>query len=250
MQFSSLILAGLLGLASTAIAGTIDRRQALNPAAGSIITQCNRPGVVALTFDDGPGPDMSKLVDTLDAAGAKATFFVTGTLYGCIYNRADFVKKADKSGHQIASHTWSHANLANLGASQVQDEVLKLERALVNILGGRKPTYMRPPNLATGGTMQSTLTQLGYRIINVDVDSQDWNNVGPQASFQRIQQAGASGNGHIILMHETVSTTPSQLAPMVIKWAQDNNLKMVTVADCLGDTVLYASATAQGGSTC
>ncbi|KAF8453384.1 hypothetical protein BDZ91DRAFT_773538 [Kalaharituber pfeilii] len=176
-------------------------------------------GVIALTFDDGPGPDMLNL----------ATFFVTGTLYGCIYDRASF-------------HTWSHQNLANL-------EVTKLEGALANIVG-KKPTYMQPPYLATSSNMQSVLGNLGYRIINCDIDSKDWNGLLAQASFQRIASTGASGNGHIPLMHEAVASTPSQPAPMVINWAKQNNLRMVTVADYLGDTQLCVSGTGTPNRNC
>lgn len=76
------------------------------PSPGVVITQCASPGMLALAYDDGPYQYTSDLVDILDAAGAKATFFWTGTLYGCIYNQAAAVKKAYASGHQIASHTW------------------------------------------------------------------------------------------------------------------------------------------------
>lgn len=62
--------------------------------------------MLALAYDDGPYQYTSELVDILDAAGAKATFFFTGTLYGCIYNQASAVQKAYNSGHQVASHTW------------------------------------------------------------------------------------------------------------------------------------------------
>ncbi len=79
-------------------------KRAANP--GVVITKCTNPGMLALAYDDGPYQYTSKLVDTLDKAGAKGTFFWTGTLYGCIYKEADAVKKAFKSGHQIASHTW------------------------------------------------------------------------------------------------------------------------------------------------
>jgi len=232
------------------LASTLSFTSALTPAPGSILTKCNRPGVIAMTFDDGPGPNMSNLINTLNAAGAKATFFVTGTLYGCIHNRASWVKQAYDSGHQIASHTWSHPNLSGYSSQQITTEMQRLEGALNKILGGVKPTYMRPPYLATGGNVASTLSGLGYRIITCDVDSQDWNGLTPAASFQRISSAGAGGNGHIPLMHETVSTTPSQLAPLVINWAKQNNLKMVTIADCLGDSQPYVSATVAATSSC
>lgn len=76
------------------------------PNPGIVITKCAQPGMLALAYDDGPYQYTSRLVDILDAAGAKATFFWTGTLYGCIYNQAAAVKKAFASGHQLASHTW------------------------------------------------------------------------------------------------------------------------------------------------
>lgn len=76
------------------------------PQPGVVIRQCAQPGMLALAYDDGPGQYTSRLVDILDAAGAKATFFMTGTLYGCIYNQAAAIKKAFASGHQLASHTW------------------------------------------------------------------------------------------------------------------------------------------------
>ena len=35
--------------------------------------------VIALTFDDGPGPYTAQLLDILDQHGAKATFFLIGS---------------------------------------------------------------------------------------------------------------------------------------------------------------------------
>ncbi len=73
---------------------------------GVVISKCNNPGMLALAYDDGPYQYTSQLVDLLDKAGAKGTFFWTGTLYGCIYKEAEAIRKAHASGHQIASHTW------------------------------------------------------------------------------------------------------------------------------------------------
>lgn len=75
--------------------------------------------------------DTSSLIDKLDAAGAKGTFFFTGTLYGnsfcppttaihrtdrmsgCIYNQKTAVKKAYDNGHQVSSHTWYDEHFPN-----------------------------------------------------------------------------------------------------------------------------------------
>lgn len=146
----------------------------------------------------------------------------------------------------------------------------RLEQALINIIGV-KPTYMRPPYLATGGSVLSTMKTLGYRVITDDVDAGDWDNKTPQQSEQRFTQAGTSGNGHIPLMHETYASTVDTLTPWLINWAKNNNLKLVTVgelttpfslfctladtraAECLGDTnptSVYKNGTANSASSC
>lgn len=118
--------------------------------------------------------------------------------------------------------------MGSLSAAQVTQEMTRLEQALVNIIG-IKPAYMRPPYLETSGQVLPVLRQLGYKVITNDVDSGDWNNQSPAQSQQRFQQAGARGNGHIPLMHETYSSTVNQLTPWLINWAKTNNLKIVTV---------------------
>ena len=111
-------------------------------------------------------------MNALNAAGAKATFFVTGTLYNCIYSQAAVLNATFAAGHQIASHTWDHKGLNTLSASEITTQMTKLETALANIIGV-KPTYMRPPNGATGGQTVSVMKSMGYRLVTWDVDSGD-----------------------------------------------------------------------------
>ncbi|KAK2812452.1 hypothetical protein FQN50_001453 [Emmonsiellopsis sp. PD_5] len=241
----STLISSLL-LAAVASAGVVPAE--LQRRQGGVITSCSQPNTIALTFDDGPYQYEPQLLDTLAAAGAKATFFVTGTLYGCIYSQQATLKAAYDAGHQIASHTWTHANLANLDAGGITQEMSQLENALANILG-IKPNYMRPPNGATGGSVVGTVGGMGYNIVTWDVDSGDWNNVPASTSQQTIQNAGAGP--HIILMHETIQSTVNELAPWVIQWATDNGLKMVTVAECMGDADgAYSPASGDGSTGC
>src|SRR5690242_13750935 len=59
-------------------------------------------GVVCLTFDDGPDPEATpQILDLLDSAGIKASFFVLGekaAQYPCL------VREIAKRGHEIGSH--------------------------------------------------------------------------------------------------------------------------------------------------
>lgn len=118
--------------------------------------------------------------------------------------------------------------MGSMGAAQITTEMQKVEQAMVNIFG-KKPAYMRPPYLETSGQFLPTMKTLGYKVITDDVDAGDWNNQSPQQSEQTFQRAGASGNGHIPLMHETYDGTVHTLTPWLIDWAKTNNLKIVTV---------------------
>ena len=63
-----------------------------------------------MTFDDGPSATLTpKLLDLLAAHHIKATFFVIGEN---VAEHPEIVARAAREGHEIASHSWSHPNLA------------------------------------------------------------------------------------------------------------------------------------------
>ncbi|CZT12313.1 related to deacetylase [Rhynchosporium agropyri] len=236
MHFSLLFLASI-------VAASPQITPRAGPAAGTIITKCTEPNTIALTFDDGPWTYHSSIVKALNDAGAKATFFVTGTLYNCIYSQASILNATFAAGHQIGSHTWDHKALNTLSAADITTQMSKLETALSNILGV-KPTYMRPPGGATGGQTINVLKGLGYRIVTWDTDSGDWNKETPASSEKKL-----TVGPHVVLMHETIPSTANTLAPWTIDWAKKNGLKMVTVAECLGDKDgAYTTAVAKTGA--
>lgn len=247
---SSAKLTSLLLAASGALALPTTLEARAGPSPGTVITSCTEPNTIALTFDDGPYVNEPTILDALEAAGAKATFFVTGNLYDCIYNNADTLKAAYDAGHQVASHTWSHTDLASLSEDEITTEMTKLETAFANILGV-KPTYMRPPNGSTGGSASSAVGALGYRLVTWDIDSGDWNDLSVSESQAAFEQADTSSS-HIALMHETIDSTANELVPWVLEWAASNNLTMVTVAECVGDAggEYTDPAESDGSNTC
>lgn len=118
--------------------------------------------------------------------------------------------------------------MASMSAAAIQAEMEKVEQATVNIFG-RKPAYVRPPYLETGGQFLAAMKQMNYTVINDDIDTGDWNNQAPAQSEQLFQRAGAAGQGHIPLMHETYQSTVTTLTNWLIEWARTNNLQIVTV---------------------
>lgn len=59
--------------------------------------------VVYLTFDDGPSEHTQQILDTLDAYGIKATWFILGNT-----GHIDTVKEIWERGHQIGLHSSEH----------------------------------------------------------------------------------------------------------------------------------------------
>lgn len=84
MRTTSLLLT--LAYAATLVMGrptttTTDAAKATETSSSGqveVFTHCNRPGVFALTFDDGPDKYSWGLAQTLKDQGIKATFFLNG----------------------------------------------------------------------------------------------------------------------------------------------------------------------------
>ncbi|HEY6004319.1 MAG TPA: polysaccharide deacetylase family protein, partial [Anaeromyxobacter sp.] len=58
-------------------------------------------GAVALTFDDGPSADTPAVLEALERAGVRATFFVLGE---AAERRPDLVREVARRGHAVALH--------------------------------------------------------------------------------------------------------------------------------------------------
>lgn len=112
------------------------------------------------TLTDGPYLWEQDIANSLQ--GGKATFFLNGNNYGCIYDRADEIKALYNAGHTLGSHTWSHANLNNLDYNGINRELERVEEAFIKILGV-KPLYFRPPYGAYNDLVRQVLGDRGYK---------------------------------------------------------------------------------------
>lgn len=69
---------------------------------------CTATKSLVLTYDDGPGEELTpKLLDLLASRNAKATFFLTGFR---ATKSPDLVDEIASQGHEIACHTHQHLN--------------------------------------------------------------------------------------------------------------------------------------------
>lgn len=109
---------------------------------------------VALTFDDGPEPELTPMtLDILDRYGVQATFMLIGRFAA---EHPDLVRRIRDAGHEIGNHTWSHPGLDDLTKDQVRDQ---LQRT-ADLLGEMR--FFRPPRGLLSGAALQAAGELGY----------------------------------------------------------------------------------------
>ncbi|KAJ7254970.1 hypothetical protein B0H12DRAFT_1114363 [Mycena haematopus] len=208
---------------------------------------CINDNDIALTFDDGPYIYLRSISDQFTAAGAKATFFMNGNNWDCIYNtdRISDVKYAYAAGHMIGSHTWAHGDLTTFSSAQIEDGMFRMEEAFSRILG-IKPAFMRPPYGNYNSNIQSIAAGRGQSLALWDQDTGDADgNTVAQSEAVYNSVADAKPKNALILEHETEETTATTLVPYAIKLFQSKGYNLVTMAECLGVDPYQAIGIAQ-----
>src|SRR3954454_17432840 len=220
----------VLGLALDVTAASATPRALNNDCSG---------GYVALTFDDGPGPNTPAVLRALQTLNLKATFFVNGIKLGDASNRQT-MRDELAGGFSVQNHTYDHASFTGastgtvpLNEAQLAAELDDASTAITNA-GGPRPTLYRPPYGDINAYADLVAQRLGYRIVmpwgtpkgNI-VDSQDWTGISPAAiAANVIQGYTKNGNfypgikaGAIISMHDgedqTTLNTVQALQPIV-----------------------------------
>ncbi|MGB3954283.1 MAG: polysaccharide deacetylase family protein [Brooklawnia sp.] len=203
-------------------AGTIKWRS------DSGIIDCSVQRCVALTFDDGPGPYTSRLLDILDANNVQATFFVVGNRVG---GNSSLVARMHREGNLVENHSWSHPDLTTQGSGNIAWQLDDTSNAIANATGAR-PTMLRPPYGAYNSTVTSMAGQRGMSVILWNVDTQDW--LYRNAASVRNAAVVSTSPGSIVLMHDIHPTTVDAVQGIIYD-LKGRDYVLVTVDDLLGD---------------
>ena len=184
--------------------------------------------VIALTFDDGPGPHTAHLLDILDQYGAKATFFLIGSK---VSSQANVVRSIHARGHQLGNHSWSHPELPKLPVDQIAGEIDRTNDAIKQATGVT-PIVMRPPYGAVNGTVLEQLRLRGMSSILWSVDTRDWADRNSDIVCSRAV-AGARPRA-IILMHDIHQTSVGAV-PCILSALKQQGYLFVTVQGLIGN---------------
>ena len=200
---------------SISAAGPVALRPPRVPASYNAVNT-SRP-VVALTFDDGPHPELTpKLLDTLRHHGVRATFYVIGR---SVETYPEIARRIVSEGHEIANHTWSHPALPSLSAARLNQEIEKTT-AVIQRVTGRRPTNMRPPYGAINERVrQAMIRDHGLDVIMWSCDPLDWKRPGASVVAQRMVDGAAPGG--ILLAHDihpgTIEAVPEVITRLKAK---------------------------------
>jgi peptidoglycan/xylan/chitin deacetylase (PgdA/CDA1 family) len=170
-------------------------------------------GYVRLTFDDGPAPTAtSAVLDTLAAWGAKATFYVTGSMAAA---RPALVRRASAEGHRIGNHSWSHPDLTTLTRAQVRSQ-LQRTTDVIRQATGNAPTEWRPPYGATNDLVEAAAQDVGLSsMVLWTVDPRDW--ADPPATTIRDRVLQRVRPGSVVLLHDATGQNTPEALPMILE---------------------------------
>lgn len=189
--------------------------------------------MVALTFDDGPyTPVTSKILKVLKKYDAKATFFVVGNR---VPQYEDMVKQAYEEGNEIATHTYSHANLTKLSKKGIKSELNKSKKVIKDAIGCSYST-LRPPGGSINDTMRSVIK---VPMIYWSVDTEDWKSRNAKSV---LSECKVIQDGDIVLMHDLYPSTADAVKKLVPRLVKEG-YQLVTIDELFH----YKGINAKGG---
>jgi peptidoglycan/xylan/chitin deacetylase (PgdA/CDA1 family) len=182
-----------------------------------------RRRLVALTFDDGPGPYTHLALKELRRAGVRATFFLVGKVIRAFPS----VPRREAAAGAIGDHTESHPYLPALTAGTMRHE-LAAGKAAAARASGQAVRLFRPPYGGTDGRITATARRLGMVEVLWSIDSGDSVSGDFHVIAARVRRAVRPGS--IVLFHDNRGQTIRALRSL-LPWLHRHRLRAVTVPE-------------------
>ena len=181
--------------------------------------------MIALTFDDGPRTAVtSRILDSLEANGARATFFMLGSNVNA---NAGVIKRMVEQGCEVANHTHDHKYISKLSADGIVSQVGSTNQKIQAVCGV-SPVLMRPPGGYIDAHSLSVLGSMGMPAIMWSIDTRDWQHRNAQRTIDTVLSQVKDGD--VILMHDIYATT-ADAAVVLIPELTARGYQLVTVSE-------------------
>jgi len=188
---------------------------------------------VALTFDDGPHPELTpRVLDILDQHGAKATFF-------CVGERAAahpaVVREIVRRGHAVENHSMYHRlHFATFGPRRMLHDITQAQRLLTE-LSGQAPRFFRAPAGLRNPFLEPVLCRLGLQLAAWTRRGFDTRSGDNTTGITRRLTRGLAGRD-ILLLHDGNSGTDrsgqphcTTVLPRLLEAIEGAGLRCVTL---------------------
>jgi peptidoglycan/xylan/chitin deacetylase (PgdA/CDA1 family) len=179
---------------------------------------------VALTFDDGPDPEVTpEILDILKQERVPATFFVVGSK---AERFPELIRREAEEGHDFGNHTFHHFELTNLDPEGVRDEITRTNDALEQIVGA-KTRWFRAPGCHYTPDALKVIRSCGMVRVDTLDNSGDWANPGVPSILRRTLSHLSPGD--VILCHDRIPQTVEAL-PRLIHTLRKRGYRIVPLA--------------------
>ncbi|MBR0436453.1 MAG: polysaccharide deacetylase family protein [Clostridia bacterium] len=183
---------------------------------------------IALTIDAAWSADKTGFIlETLDRYNIKATFFLCGVW---VKAYPDVVKEIAARGHEIGNHSLTHPHMNRISADEIRKELSDLDDQ-IEALTGKRCTLFRAPFGEYNDTVVSTVRDMGYEIVQWNLDTVDWKQ-GRSAETILNAVLPKLSDGSIILSHNNGFEIETYL-PKLIEEAQKQGYRFVTISELL-----------------
>jgi len=193
-------------------------------------------GTLSLTFDDGPIPGSTdRVLDTLAAAGAHATFFVIGEH---ARRWPDLVRRMHAEGHVVGNHTASHSYARCFHWWTAWERDLRRADDLIEEAIGERPAFFRPPMGFKTWHLARAVRHTGHRVIAWSRRALDG---APTTADRIVRRLAPASRGEILALHDGHapgshrSTDPTNEAlPRLLNSFRARGIRSVTLGELLG----------------
>lgn len=220
---------------------TVATREIMVGNIGKANMNVGTPGVVYLTFDDGPSSNTTPhILDILKEKGVKATFFVLD--YG--QNTEHLIKRIVEEGHSIAIHGGSHdyavvyssADSYLNGLDYMKEKIKNttgVETRIIRFPGGSSNTVSRKYCEGVMSTLVRETLKRGYRYFDWNVASGDSGGVKTsEGVYNNVTQGLKNTRSNVVLMHDFSGNQKTVDAlPGIIDFAKANGYTFDRITD-------------------
>ena len=190
-------------------------------------------GHAVLTLDDGPDQDATPAVlDALDTAGARATFFL---LASQVQRDLPLAQEIHRRGHEIALHGYEHQRLDKVAATQSRQDVARGFDTIAQTMGVQCRWYRPPFGRMSDGAAEAC-AEFGMTPVYWSAWGVDWENVGAD----RIAEVASSqlDDGAILLLHDSArygrrssAMATAHAIPLIAEQAAQRGISLVTLGE-------------------